>query len=296
MYLLDKIPGPVVIGGLGGSGTRVIAEIVEELGYYLGDDLNRPKDNLIFTLLFRRPSWWMKMQTDSKTSTAIDNGLNIFEKSMNGCRISNIKDIAFVLKAALDFSFADPHHRTIDRLVWPTKRLTKLFFFNRSDLSRYIGWGWKEPNTHIYIKNIFKYFYNLKYIHLVRHGLDMAYSKNQNQLKNWGFLFNIKVPEDKSLLPKAALTYWIKANAKAISFGQKHLKNRFLLLNFDNLCANPENEISALLEFLQLNAKSTDISGLKKIPKMPKSVGRYKNKDLSIFDREELVKHIGFKI
>ena len=48
---------PLVIGGLGGSGTRVVADIVLAQGWYLGQDLNRAKDNLLFTLLFKRPYW-----------------------------------------------------------------------------------------------------------------------------------------------------------------------------------------------------------------------------------------------
>ncbi len=33
--------GPVVIGGVGGSGARVVAQILLQLNYYLGSDLNR---------------------------------------------------------------------------------------------------------------------------------------------------------------------------------------------------------------------------------------------------------------
>ena len=37
---------PVVIGGVGGSGTRVAAEMVESLGFFMGDDLNHAHDNM----------------------------------------------------------------------------------------------------------------------------------------------------------------------------------------------------------------------------------------------------------
>ena len=45
---------PVAVGGVGGSGTRLIAQVLLELGYYLGGDLNESLDNLWFTLLFKR--------------------------------------------------------------------------------------------------------------------------------------------------------------------------------------------------------------------------------------------------
>ncbi len=47
--------GPVVIGGVGGSGTRVVAAILSTLGFHLGNDLNESMDNLWTTLLFKRP-------------------------------------------------------------------------------------------------------------------------------------------------------------------------------------------------------------------------------------------------
>ena len=51
---LYKHNNPVVIGGIGGSGTRLIAQCLKELGYLMGADLNPAYDNLWFTLLFKR--------------------------------------------------------------------------------------------------------------------------------------------------------------------------------------------------------------------------------------------------
>jgi hypothetical protein len=45
---------PIAIGGMGGSGTRLVALIFEELDFYLGNELNKAKDNLFFNLLFKR--------------------------------------------------------------------------------------------------------------------------------------------------------------------------------------------------------------------------------------------------
>jgi hypothetical protein len=47
--------GPVAVGGVGGSGTRVIASLVSSLGYQIGNNLNRAQDDLTFTVLFKRP-------------------------------------------------------------------------------------------------------------------------------------------------------------------------------------------------------------------------------------------------
>ena len=58
------IKPPVAIGGVGGSGTRLIAQILHEAGFYLGDDLSYAIDNLWFTLLFRR----LEILSDSSSS------------------------------------------------------------------------------------------------------------------------------------------------------------------------------------------------------------------------------------
>jgi len=44
---------PLAIGGVGGSGTRVVAAAAIALGIDMGCDLNPALDNLFFTLLFR---------------------------------------------------------------------------------------------------------------------------------------------------------------------------------------------------------------------------------------------------
>ena len=45
---------PVVVGGIGGSGTRVFAQLLRDLGFDMGSDLNESLDDLGFTALFKR--------------------------------------------------------------------------------------------------------------------------------------------------------------------------------------------------------------------------------------------------
>ena len=66
---LQDMKGPVVIGGVGGSGTRVIAEILRELKFFIGNDLNGPLDNLTYTLLFKRKKWYYKNYNNRKNYT-----------------------------------------------------------------------------------------------------------------------------------------------------------------------------------------------------------------------------------
>ena len=44
----------VAAGGVGGSGTRLVAELLRGLGLQMGSDLNVSLDTRWFTLLFKR--------------------------------------------------------------------------------------------------------------------------------------------------------------------------------------------------------------------------------------------------
>jgi len=55
-----KENGPIVIAGVGGSSTRLVADLLSLFGIFLGDDLKIASDNLLYTLLFRRRTWFYK--------------------------------------------------------------------------------------------------------------------------------------------------------------------------------------------------------------------------------------------
>ena len=45
---------PIAIGGLGGSGTRLFAQIMYIFNVYMGSNINDTDDNLYITFLFKR--------------------------------------------------------------------------------------------------------------------------------------------------------------------------------------------------------------------------------------------------
>lgn len=178
-------------------------------------------------------------------------------------------------------------------------RLRRTFLKPRRALeSDFVGWGWKEPNTHLYIDQISEYFPNLKYIHLMRHGLDMSFSANQQQLHNWGGLYGIDPPSDNRELPQAALRYWIEANRVAIQKAQERLGDRFLLIRFEDLCHHPQAHIEKLHAFLDLDVDPEKVETLSTIPQIPSSYQRYKQMDQSQFRPEQIeaVRDLGFSV
>lgn len=298
---------PVVIGGVGGSGTRIVAEIVMRLGYYFGypgSDLNVASDNLWFTLLFKRPAWFKGFSVQDEM--IIYRNLRVFEKLMTGEPLSG-RERMLVISLATSFSGFDQYDdkrskRGLSKFKrdanWRLTRIKNTLRPRKSGTKTSIGWGWKEPNTHIYLEHLSLYFHNLKYIHVVRNGLDMAFSKNQSQLYNWGPLFGIDLRDSALSLSQASLSYWIRANQRALELGSSLLGERFLMVNFDELCVNPQTELLALIRFLGLDASQIDLQGLANLPKKPSSTNRYKTHDLGVFSEQDIeaVRQLGFKV
>jgi Sulfotransferase family len=225
-------PQPVAIGGVGGSGTRVGAAILQMLGYYIGDDLNEALDNLWFTLLFKRRSVLLEGEPEFRRLVAL------FRNRMS-CEASfSDEQRAHVLQLTGDGRLQHPQ-------AWLMERAES--FLNGVSLKRGAQpWGWKEPNTHIVIDRIFQCEPELRYIHFVRHPLYMALSGNQNQLENWGpIMLNREVATE----PRQSLAYWCAAHRRVLSFFARW-PARTLMVDFDALCANPGPQCVKISDFL----------------------------------------------
>lgn len=276
----------IAVGGSGGSGTRVVAQILMGAGIFIGDYLNTAYDNLIFTRLFKNPEWFK-----GSSNADIEKRFTIFEKYMTNKRLSARETIRF-LKAVK----GTPKYKVSLQFY---SRLISKILLNKDHAERYI-WAWKEPNTQIYIKYIAEFFNNIKYVHVIRHGLDMAYSSKKQQLKNWGYKFGLqynKLDSEDDLAIKK-LDYWAKINKYVISEGEKLLKDRFYLLNYNKLCESPDIEVPRLIKFLDLDLEEDTIRKLVSIPKVPSTNMRYKQKNINIFPKSLLadVEELGFNI
>lgn len=291
----EVLLGPIVVGGMGGSGTRVIAEILMNMGFYMGNDLNSANDNVCFTFLFKRPQWYARCQG---RKSEILKGLSIFYKAMHGGFFPDADESFFIMKVLIEIFLGKHNYARPRRKLWPIRRVLKMVDSKKFDSSAYRGWGWKEPNSHIYIEYLTQYFHTLKYVHVVRHGLDMAYSRNQSQLYNWGSIFGVQIPKSGKLLPKASLSYWIRSNEAAISRGKRLLGDNFLLMNFDELCLYSKRELKEFTQFLGIDNTTLDMKRLSSLIEIPPSMGRHKSHDLSIFDETEVeaVRKLGFRV
>ena len=271
---------PVVIGGLGGSGTRLIAKIIKELGYFIGDDLNESYDNLWFTLMFKRT------EILAAPDDEFEELLGLFLKGMKG-------DIKFSESEQERVYALSRIDRELHPASWLKERARSIIAHNLS-CDRLDLYGWKEPNSHIVIDRLVKFLPHMRYIHVIRNGLDMAHSRNQNQLSFWGKYF---IGENCQITPYFSLKYWHIINRRVMELC-KPMGDRFLLLDYDKLCTYPEKGLRELLEFLEFDAPDIHIRDLTNVVEYPKSIGRFRQHGMHIYDPDDVVfvKDLGFDV
>jgi len=267
----------VAVGGVGGSGTRLIAQVLSELGYYLGGDLNESLDNLWFTLLFKR------REILGLGPEQFSESLAIFVARMSGQPPLTGAQLAFARGLA-------DRDRGEHSPQWLGERVATLVA--ERDGARMAPWAWKEPNTHVVIDRLLRRLPGLRYIHVLRNGLDMAHSANQNQLRFWGGHFLGKPVE---ISPRASLSYWCRVHQRVLDLCNP-LGERFLLLNYDRLCADPVEGLRDLVGFLGLTPVEERLQRLAALARPPNSLGRYKQFGLACFDPDDVafVARLGF--
>ncbi len=273
---------PVVIGGLGGSGTRLVISLMRRMGVFVGGEMNESLDNLWFSLLFVRRSILLKSDRDMERLCWI------FTNAMrHGVEVST------ELREMLDEA------RNNDRTpVLPPELLEgaveSLLRVPAKD-RRHEHWGWKEPNSHILLPQLEQNFPQMRFVYVMRNGLDMAFSENQNQLRYlWGDLLLEGASEPT---PANALKYWVAAHRRMMGF-QDRLGDRLHFLSFDRLCQDPEGELEALREFVGIPISKKAIVELAATVRAPQTSGRFRGRDLSQFDPEDIayVQEMGFEV
>ena len=256
---------PIVIGGIGGSGTRVVTQLLQSLGFDMGSDLNESLDDLRFTALFKRPSLWpleshqieleqalriylkargqpYAKESTSNTETDFDTTLNAIRKEDSWIETGNLEDRLTALCSSQT----------------PTSSL----------------WGWKEPNTHLFLPFLLTAMPQLKYVHVVRNGLDMAHSRNQTQLKVWGKqLLNRTISVDS---PDDSLAFWCATQERVMGI-QAQTPSRVLILRFETLFQEPQVSLARLGKFLKLDAEAQNAQPFLSKIQTPTSFGRYKS-------------------
>lgn len=231
-----EITAPVAVGGVGGSGTRLVAQLLRGAGIHMGDDLNGSSDTLWFTLLFKR------LEILGCDEAEFDLLTEALVAALAGGRRLAPGVEALVRDLARDDRLQLP-------ASWLQERCETLLFAARQP-AHDRPWGWKEPNTHVVIERLWQRIPGLRYIHVVRDGVDMACSRNQNQLALWG---PIVLGSDGAPTPLRSLAYWCSVHQRMQALLADNPGHMYWL-DYDALCRCPDAALEGLGGFLGMDS------------------------------------------
>lgn len=222
----------ITIGGTAGSGTRTLCKICIDSGIFMGSNLGTESDPSYDAMNFF-PFFWKYVN------------IWLYEK-------------LFPLTLEKENEMIRDFHESAKR------HLKEMSSSNHK-------WGHKSALSIHLLSFFHKKFPDMKFIHVIRDGRDMAYTKNGlNDLERHGFQFLKK--EIKS--PLDILNVWSIVNLNAAIYGASNMKDNYLQVKFEDLCFNPQRLIPQIYDFLDI--KDMDINKTLEWLTIPNSIGRWK--------------------
>jgi hypothetical protein len=137
------------------------------------------------------------------------------------------------------------------------------------------AWGWKEPRSIYLLKFLNEQMPRLRFLHFVRDGRDIAFSKNQWQLKKHG---SAALGGDLrwQRRPYRSIALWSHVNGEAADYGERELGSRYLRVRFEDLCTSPAETARTILDFFGLEGDGEAIAAAEVRP--PSTLARWKSK------------------
>jgi hypothetical protein len=209
--LFDGAP-PIVVGGTGGSGTRVVQNILTRAGVFMGIRLNPSGDAMDFEPFLDQTINRVLVETRSLDYRLVDLSPSLRDEAMR--------------------EFA----RAADQL--------------RQDKPFGMHWGWKNGRSMYLLPLIHARYPGMRFVHVLRDGRDMAFSPNRNQLcKHYRSLFGAPAEETDT---GAAIRLWAETNLAVAHWSKRILQHRYFPIRFEDLCAEPARTCATLAEGLDL--------------------------------------------
>ncbi len=263
----------LAIGGIGGSGTRAIAKLAAQAGADMGADLNDSLDHLGFTALFKRHALFPTERNQDALREALtlylqSRGLDVFDADTTTTpahtpatgptptptptttpRTTRTARLNHFLSQLPESSAAEANCEW-QNTEWLEERIGRLADVTASPQLT----GWKEPNTHVTLPYLLAALPNLHYVHVIRHGLDMAFSSNVAQVRLWGALLSGNTLDaDK---PADRFTYWCAVHRRLATVATQ-FPGRVSVCPIDQGRDTVKERLLPVLSALGLSANST---------------------------------------
>jgi Sulfotransferase family len=146
-------------------------------------------------------------------------------------------------------------------------------------------WGWKAPRSIYLLPFLHVQFPQLKFIHVLRDGRDMALSQNQNQIRKHGPAVLSWGERLFRSLTERSILMWERVNSDAADYGETSLRENYLRVRFEDLCAKPLETTVQILNFLGATIDPEPIARTEIMP--PGSLGRWQTSSPQIVSKLE---------
>jgi hypothetical protein len=154
-------------------------------------------------------------------------------------------------------------------------------------------WGWKAPRSIYLLRFLHAQLAPLKFIHVLRDGRDMALSQNQNQLHKHGRAVLSGGERWFRPMPERLALLWEKVNIRAANYGEATLRENYLRVRFEDLCAKQLETTVQILNFLEVTIDPEPIARTEITP--PRSLGRWRTSSPSILSKVEAAAAISLR-
>ena len=154
------------------------------------------------------------------------------------------------------------------------------------------AWGWKEPRSIFLLPFLHSQFPQLKFLHVIRDGRDMAYSTNQNQLRKHG-TWLLDRTEARASQPLRSIALWSRLNLLTADYGETVLRTQYLRIRFEDLCQQPVQVITQIFAFFGLAGEVEPIARLEVRP--PDSLGRWCTQEPDTLAQIHRVSHVALE-
>lgn len=142
-------------------------------------------------------------------------------------------------------------------------------------------WGFKNPRTMLLLQFFHEMFPRMKFLHVIRDGRDISFGNPfANPSDPHPSLF-LSEEEEKLPMSERMILFWGRSNLAARDFGQQVLKERYMMVRFEDLCGEPHRVTPELLKFAGCGFGKLDQT--QALVQKPKSIGRWQT-----FDRAEV--------
>jgi len=155
----------------------------------------------------------------------------------------------------------------------------------------FFRWGWKHPRNLFLVPLLNSVFNDCYFVHVLRDGRDMALADNRGDVRIlYEYIVQPKNPD-----PIDCTYFWSVVNSEVADWCEENLGERFVWSRFEDLCADPYDELKRIADIMGLELNSSLPERCAKIVRKPSSLGRWREEPAEMQSRLNAAGAIGLR-